>query len=482
MKIKFDAGPLEKIECRGLVVLAYKNGGIINGCPGLGEQLAPFVTSGEFGSKFGDSIYLTDPRGIKAQRLLVFNVGEKITKADDLRRATAKAWKTIREMGLADLLFSLEGFADEEQARAAFEGFILGDYQFIDFKTEAEKLPNRLKSLTVQGRPEFEAKVNRWFAICQGTCRARDLSQMPANVLTPTKFAHFAHEWSALGGYTVNVLEEADIEKEGMGAMLSVGQGSAEPSKFILMDYRPAKPSGRTIALVGKAVTFDSGGLSLKPSASMPEMKGDMGGGAAVLGIMSVLKTIGCPHRVVGLVPSVENMPSGSATRPSDVVKTLAGLTVEINNTDAEGRLILIDALTYADRYKPDYVVDFATLTGACLVALGPKVCAVMGNHQPLVDHILEAGRAVHEPFWQLPLVEEYNELLKSNTADISNISSVRWGGSITAGLFLQRFAEKYQWAHCDIAAAIFEKGDDYHPPGGTGIGVRMMVEVLNKL
>jgi leucyl aminopeptidase len=248
------------------------------------------------------------------------------------------------------------------------------------------------------------------------------------------------------------------------------------------MDYQPENPSGKTICLVGKAVTYDTGGISLKPSNSMAEMKGDMGGGAAVLGAMTVLAASGCPHHVVGLVPAVENMPSGKATKPSDVVTSLAGLTVEVNNTDAEGRLILIDALTYAARYEPDYVVDFATLTGACLVALGPKVYAVMGNHEPLVEAIVEAGKEVNEPFWELPLVEEYKEFLKSDVADISNISSVRWGGTITAGLFLERFASKYKWAHCDIAAAIFEKADDVNPSGGNGAGVRMIIEAMEKL
>ena len=305
---------------------------------------------------------------------------------------------------------------------------------------------------------------------------------MPANILTPVKMAELAQTWGEDHGYETTVYDEAYIEKEGMGSMLSVGQGSSQPSRFLVMEYKPPAPSGKTVALVGKAVTFDSGGLSLKPSGSMPEMKGDMGGGAAVLGIMTVLKAAGCPHHVVALVPAVENMPSGSATRPSDVVTTLSGLTVEINNTDAEGRLILIDALTYAARYKPDYVIDFATLTGACLVALGPKVFGVMGNHQPLVDAIVKAGKELHEPFWQLPLVDEYKEYLKSDVADISNISSTRWGGTITAGLFLERFARDYRWAHCDIAAAIFEKSDDYSPSGGTGVGVRTVVSVLENL
>ena len=482
MKIQFESKPLDQIKHRCLIILANREGQLLNGPADFAEVLKPFVETGEFGKSFGGSFYLANPDRGQAERLLFFNIGENVKGPDDIRRAVARAWKILRAKNYEEALLSLEGLGDDLQKRAAVEGFVLGDYQFTQLKSEKDKLPTSLKALTLHCVESDQAKVQTWNAIALGTCRARDLSQLPANILDPSKFAELAQEWSEAGGYKVTVLDEDHIRDAGMGAMYSVGQGSAKESKFMVLEYEPANPSGKTVALVGKAVTFDSGGLSLKPGKGMEEMKGDMGGGAAVLGVMSVLKQTQCPHRVIGLIPSVENMPSASATRPSDVVTSLSGLTIEVNNTDAEGRLILADALTYADRFKPDYVIDYATLTGACMVALGPKVCAVLGNHQPLVDAVLKAGEEVSEPFWQLPLVEEYNQYLKSQTADISNIASIRWGGTIIAGLFLQRFADKYKWAHCDIAAGIFEKGDDYTLTGGTGVGVRMTMRMFELL
>ncbi|MDJ0841520.1 MAG: leucyl aminopeptidase [Acidobacteriota bacterium] len=482
MKIEWKADDAAGIEHRCMVVLATKDGDLINGPEAVAEQAKAFGESGELGKSFGGSVYVTDPKGVEAQRLLIFNVGEKLEKDNDLRRATARAWKALRGKGIQEILFSLDGLEGDDAVRAAVEGFILGDYQFTELKSEKDKLPGKLETLTLHDTRDYRDKVARWQKIARGTERARDLCQMPANHLYPESLAEKVLAWSEECGYKASVLTEEECRKAGMGAMISVAQGSDRDGRFIITEYEPEQPSGKTVVLVGKAVTFDSGGLSLKPGANMPEMKGDMGGGATVIGTMSVLRDAGCPHRVIGLVPAVENMPSAKATRPSDVVTSLSGLTVEINNTDAEGRLIMADALTYAKRYNPDFVVDFATLTGACLVALGPYVCAVMGNHQPLVDGILEAGQSVYENFWQLPLVDEYNEFLKSETADVSNISSTRWGGTITAGLFLQRFAGDFQWAHCDIAPGLYEKATDYHPSGGIGVGVRMNIEMLNSL
>ncbi len=482
MNIDFHHQDIDQIEHTCLVVLALSDGTVINGSPAITGLLQTYVESGEFGNNEGNHLYLFEPGGIKAERMLIINLGKKINKSNDIRKATAKAWSKLVEKNRVEVLLSLEGFAGEEQQRAAVEGFLLGEYRYTQLKTEKEDLDPRLQRLSIHASSDIKALVRKWHAIVQGVCKARDLCQMPANILTPTKFAELAVEWGSQHGFETTVMDEDGIKKEGMNAMYSVGHGSAQASKMIIMEYQPEKPSGKTIALVGKAVTFDSGGLSLKPPTAMIEMKGDMGGGAAVLGTMTVLKAADCPHRVVGIVPAVENMPSSSATRPSDVVTSLSGFTIEINNTDAEGRLILADALTYAGRYEPDFVVDYATLTGACLVALGPEVFGVMGNHQPLVDAILDAGDELHELFWQLPLVDEYKKLLNSDIADISNISSSPWGGTITAGLFLQKFADDYKWAHCDIAASIFDKSSELQPSGGIGAGVRMTVSMLEKL
>lgn len=481
MKIEFTASPLDQAVHRCMVVLADKTGKLLNGLPVLQELLAPFVASKEFGTSFGNTVYLTEPKGVAAERVLFFNVGSEIKVPNDIRRATARAWKGLRSKGFDGVLFSLDGLADAHQRRAAVEGFQFGNYQYTAFKTDPDSIKQNLDTLLVHSSVDYAADITRWVAVARGTIRARDLCQAPANVMTPSRLAAIAHEWSTDMGLKVTVLDRKELEEEKMGCMLSVAQGSDQEPKLIIMEYVPRNPSGKTVALVGKAVTFDSGGYNLKLS-KMEEMKGDMGGGATVFGIMSVLQDVDCPHRVIGVVPAVENMVSGRATRPSDVVTSKAGITVEINNTDAEGRLILVDALTYSKRFEADYVVDFATLTGACVVALGPKVFGVMGNHQPLIDAIVAAGGALHETFWQLPLFEDYKDLLDSSVADISNISSSRWGGAITAGLFLERFARDYKWAHCDIAASIFEKGDDYSPAGGVGAGVRTMLDVFNQL
>ncbi|MCB1042600.1 MAG: leucyl aminopeptidase [Acidobacteria bacterium] len=480
MEFNVLKGRVSDIDAFAHIIFCNKDGVCLGDHSNLQELLQPFVDGGEFGTKFGGNLYAIAPASLSVKRLLFFNLGDKPTN-DSYRKASASALKLLREKNVTHVSLSLSGL-DPSARRAVVEGVVLGDYQFNNLRSETDQLPKSLEHFSVHVGPASEPEVVRWFKIAQGTLRARDLCQYPANIMDPTAMAQQAQRWGEQFGFKTEVLNKPQLEELNMGALLSVAQGSQRPPHLIVMDYQPASPSGKTFVFVGKAVTFDSGGLSLKPANAMAEMKGDMGGGAAVIGLMTVLRDSSCNHRVVGLVPAVENMPSGSATRPSDVVTSMSGITVEINNTDAEGRLILADALTYAARYQPDYVVDFATLTGACLVALGPKVFGVMGNDQKLVDEILTAGQEVDEIFWQLPLVDDYNEMLKSQVADIANVAGSRWGGTITAGLFLQKFAKDYKWAHCDIAATIFEKPDAYRPAGGTGTGVRMAMAMLDRM
>lgn len=480
MNIEIKGGSLHTLEARCLIVFATKDGKTLNDNQEAESILEEYVGSGEFGDKFGNMLYLMKPQGMAATRLLFFNLGKEIKTPNDLRKAGARAWKELRSKGHEEIAVSFLGLKNDH-ARAAYEGIAFGDYAYTEFKTEDDAKPKPLKTLIIHAEEGIKKSIQSWHAQVRGTNHARDLCQMPPNILTPAKFADIAVEWGKDYGLKTQILHQEEIEEEGMGTMMAVAQGSANKPRFIIMDYTPTSTPQKTICLVGKAVTFDSGGLNIK-TAMMHEMKGDMGGGATVAGIMTALRDSHCPHRVIALIPSVENMPSANATRPSDVVKSLSGITVEINNTDAEGRLIMADALTYAARYKPDFVMDFATLTGACVVALGPKVYGIMGNHQPLVDAIVSKSWELHEPFWQLPLFEDYKELLKSNTADISNMSSSRYGGAITAGLFLERFARDYQWVHCDIAAGIFDTPDDYNPSGGVGAGVRTIIEVMQNL
>lgn len=481
MRIHYDASDITTFATRGLIIFTA-NGDVLNGHESVNQHLRSFSESGELAKSNGKHLYFHNLEGVAAERTVLVNVGNADFEHDDLRRAACEGWKVLRARGFKSATTSLHGWTDESRVRAVVEGFALGEYVYTEFKTNQEKWPNRLEDLTLLGGSTWSAQIDAWMGICEGTNRARDLCQMPPNILNPVRFAEIAEEWGKAYGVSTRVLGDEELQKEGMNVMLSVSQGSQYPAQLILMEYEPENPSGKTFAFVGKAVTFDSGGLSLKPPSAMPEMKGDMGGGATVMGIMSSLKAAGCKHRVIGVVPAVENMPSGTATRPSDVYHSLSGITVEINNTDAEGRLILADSLTYVGRYKPDYVIDFATLTGACLVALGTKIYGVMSNHKPLANAIMAAGEEVAEPFWELPLYKGYDDMLKSNVADVSNIGGSRWGGTIVAGLFLQRFASEYTWAHCDIAACIFEKADSYHPEGGNGAGVRMAHVMMDQM
>ena len=477
MKLTFEKNTSQKMKSGCIVIFADPKGNPVSGSKKCTKELLPFVENGEFGKTFGSSLYFPH----LTSRTLFINMGEKKASPKSIRVASAKAWKFLRARNLKKMAVDCQGL-DDDSVRAVLEGAILASYQYLDFKTDKNHPPSLSELLLyLKGTDVSPKMAKKWAAICKGVDLARDLMLAPPNVIYPESLAQKALELEKDGCFKATILDQTEIKKENMNALLSVSQGSQKEPRFIIMEYAPEE-ARKTYVLVGKAVTFDSGGLSLKPSSSLAEMKGDMGGGATVFGIMSVLKKTGCPHRVIGLVPSVENMPSGSATRPSDVVTSRSGITIEINNTDAEGRLILADALDFAKTFSPNYVIDYATLTGACMVALGPKICGIMGNNQKLVDAMVKNGYQLDEPFWQLPLEEDYEKLLKSDTADISNISSSRWGGAITAGLFLQRFAKDFKWAHCDIAASILEKEEDFHPKGGSGAGIRTTLEVMDLL
>ncbi|MEZ4484379.1 MAG: leucyl aminopeptidase [Syntrophotaleaceae bacterium] len=307
---------------------------------------------------------------------------------------------------------------------------------------------------------------------------ARDLVNEPGNVKSPAFLAEQAQVMAEELGLQCTVLDRPALEQEGLGALLGVAQGSIREPRLIVMHYRGAGDE-RPIALVGKGVVFDSGGISLKPGEKMDQMKMDMAGGAAVLGTLQAAARMQLPVNLVGIVPAVENMPSGSAIRPGDILTSLAGRTIEVLNTDAEGRLILADALTYAKRFEPREVIDLATLTGACIIALGHHAAALLGNHQGLLRQLQKAGEQSGERCWQLPLWDDYGEQIKSEVADLKNIGG-RPAGTITAAAFLQHFAKDFRWAHLDIAGTAWqEKGSDYRPAGATGFGVRLLIEHL---
>lgn len=309
---------------------------------------------------------------------------------------------------------------------------------------------------------------------------ARDLVNQPGNIKSPEYMATQAAEMATAAGLKCMVLDRAQLKTEGCGALLAVGQGSVREPRLIVLEYLGGNPGEKPLALVGKAVVFDSGGLSLKPGEKMDEMKSDMAGGAAVLGTMAAAAGLKLPVNLIGIIPAVENLPSGTAYRPGDILTSLSGKTIEVLNTDAEGRLILADALTYAARFAPRAVIDLATLTGACIIALGNHTTAVLGTDQALIDRLRQAGEETGERLWQLPLWEEYDEQIKSEVADVKNTGG-RPAGTITAAAFLRKFVpEGCPWAHLDIAGPSWEeKGGGYLPLGATGVGVRLLIRYL---
>jgi leucyl aminopeptidase len=410
--------------------------------------------------------------------------------AETLRAAAGRAVKAAMDAKLKKIVIAipdghtmkLENF---EVIRAMAEGAYLANHVFDKYKEKSKKTALKEISLLVSSPPTKaqRAIVQRVESVCRGTLLAREWISTPSNDKLPSQFAKMVRNAAHNTGLKITVMGEDQLQKKKFGALLAVSKGSAHGPQLVEMVYAPKKAQ-KTVVLVGKGVTFDTGGINLKPSSGLNTMKIDMSGAAAVAATMIAVSSLKPKHRVVGILPLVENMPSGRATRPGDIVKSFAGKTVEIGNTDAEGRLILIDAMAYAiKKYKPDTLIDLATLTGACVVALGQKLAGVFSRDQKLSNAIIASGNTAHERCWPLPLPEDYKELIKSDLADISNMPSTRYGGAITAALFLSEFVGDTRWAHIDIAGPVFnKKGSDYCGPGGTGFGVRLLCDLMDKL
>lgn len=374
----------------------------------------------------------------------------------------------------------------DRAGQAVAEGAILGTYRFEAHKSKKSNTHvDALTFLAPRGEGKrVEKGVETGRCVADAVCLARDLGNQPGNVATPTWLAGQARRIADEHGLKLRIFEEADMQRFGMGGLLGVSQGSREPAKLILLTH---EPSGRkktdTVALVGKGLTFDSGGISLKPGAKMEDMKFDMCGGAAVLATMSAVATLGVPVRVVGLVPASENLPDGASYKPGDVLEAMNGVTIEVKNTDAEGRLILADALAYATtklRPRPKAVIDLATLTGACVVALGDQYAGLVSNDDALAARVAAAGEAAGDPAWRLPLSDGYRKQIKSVYADVANLGTPPGAGTITAAAFLERFVGKVPWAHLDIAGVAWtERVDGYLTKGGTGAGVRLLCSLL---
>ncbi len=402
-----------------------------------------------------------------------------------LRRAAAALVKAASKQPalIARLLDDTGELSAEVAGQALAEGLLLGSYRYTAFKSKP-KAPALTRVDVVAGREGAAAGVERGRAIATAVCRARDLVNEPGGSLTPKALAKAAKAWGKETGFAVTVLGRREITQLGLGGLLGVNRGSTQPPRFIEARWRPAgdTPVRGTVALVGKGITFDSGGLSLKTAAGMMTMKCDMAGAAAVLGALGAVAMLGLPVEVRGYIPATDNMTAGDATRPGDVLRLRNGKTIEVLNTDAEGRLILADALCVASEGKPDAIVDLATLTGACVTALGGKIAGLMGNDDGFLSQIEQASTVTGEPVWRLPLPADYRKQYESNVADMKNIGSGQ-GGALVAGLILQEFVgEGIPWAHLDIAGPAFTEGEDGEiPKGGTGFGVRLLVELVER-
>jgi leucyl aminopeptidase len=432
-----------------------------------------------FEGKVGETASLA---GDGATTVLAVGVGPADeVDADALRRAASAVvratWK--RRSVATTLLDAVPAGGDRPlAARAVTEGAGLAAYRFVRYKSDPD--PCRLEGLTVVA-PDAEAlapDLARARAVVEAVCLARDLVNEPAGSLSPSDLAARATEAAEAVGLDVEVIDEVEAANLGLGGLLGVAQGSDEPCRLIKLTYAPPEAT-RTVALVGKGITFDSGGLSIKSAEGMMGMKTDMGGGAAVIGAMSALPALASPVKVIGFVPATENMPGGRAIKPGDVLKTRNGTTVEVLNTDAEGRLVLADGLALAVEEKPDAIIDLATLTGACIVALGSKITGLMGNDDDLVEEVRSAAERAGEPAWPLPLPKEYRKQLDSEIADLKNIGG-RSAGALTAGLFLKEFVGDIPWVHLDIAGPSRSDEDDGAVvKGATGVGVRTLLELL---
>ncbi|NRT55981.1 leucyl aminopeptidase [Sphaerotilus uruguayifluvii] len=436
------------------------------------------VAQGDLALKPGRTLYVHRPAGLKAARLAVAVAADGGARA--WKKAVAAALGLIKGGGATRAALLWAGAGEPDAAMAEAAACVAADlvYVYRLTKPSAPEAP-RLGAVELVCAAAAEAAVAeglaRGAAIAAGVELAREVANRPANHCTPSHLADEARALAKTKGVKAEILDRKEIEALGMGSFLAVAKGSEEPPRFIVLKYQGAGKKDAPVVLVGKGITFDTGGISIKPAGDMDEMKFDMGGAASVLGTFRAVAALRPKVNLIGLIPTCENMPDGRAVKPGDVVTSMSGQTIEILNTDAEGRLILCDALTYAERFKPAAVVDIATLTGACIIALGHHHAGLFSPDDALADTLLAAGRAAQDTAWRMPLDEEYDEALKSNFADVPNVGP-RAGGSITAAKFLQRFAKAYRWAHLDVAGVAFRSGA---AKGGTGRPVPLLTHFV---
>jgi leucyl aminopeptidase len=492
MEIKADARKFSEIECDALVVGVYEGerpevGALAEIDKRTGGLVTSLIETGEFTGKTGETAYLHNPGEIKARRLLLVGAGKQTDLTNDiLRRMAGAATRVLRSKKVRQFAFLRRSQLPlSEAVQAAVEGALLGLFEPDKYHT-SDKTEDHIEEMilaTTEGDTnELRRAIERGRVIAEATNFARDVINEPSNLMTPRELAHRAEEVAEKYGLAIDVLDEARMKEFGMGALLGVAQGSAEPARLIVLNYTPNADARDTLAIVGKGITFDTGGISIKPAEGMEKMKYDMSGGATTIAAMRAIAQLKPAVNVIGIVPATENMPGGRAQRPGDVVRSMAGKTIEVINTDAEGRLVLADALAYARKLGATHIVDLATLTGAVSIALGDVNIAIMGNDQAWIDEVIAAGKRAGEKMWQLPLDREYREQIKSDIADIKNIGG-RKAGTITAAWFLREFVDETPWAHLDIAGTAWNDSAKPHlAVGPTGVGVRTLVNLAENL
>lgn len=490
MDFVIKVGTAEKQRGACMVVGVFESRKLTNSAKILDKASQGYIKNllalGDMEGKVGTCLLLHHVPGTLFKRVLLVGLGkEQEFNEKSLQGVMSSILSTLQKTGVTDVALFLSDFSmkrstnDWKVCQIVIQTMSSG-YRFDRLKSNPDHETSSLRKVIcyIDNRAELEAcerAMHQGLAIAQGMNLAKDLGNLAPNICTPTYLAKQAKDLAKLHKIKADVLDEKDMEKLGMGSLLSVAQGSQEPAKLIVLEYYGLEKKDNPYVLVGKGVTFDTGGISLKPAAEMDEMKFDMSGAGSVLGTLHAVAAMKLPINVVGIIPTTENMPSGKATKPGDVVTSMSGQTIEILNTDAEGRLILCDALTYAERFHPKAVVDIATLTGACVIALGNFTSGLMGNDDDLAEELLAAGEKIGDRAWRLPLWDEYQDLLKSNFADMANIGG-RAAGTISAACFLSRFTKKYRWAHLDIAGTAWKSGKD---KGSTGRPVPLLCQFL---
>jgi len=494
VEIKVEAGDISQHPAKAIIVNLFEGVRSPGGATGavdkaLGGGISQLIAEGEIKGKKDELTIIHTLGRLPSPRVLVAGLGKQADfTIDTIRDLTGTALRRLRSAGATSVATILHGagiagLEAEACAQAIAEGAVMGAYRFARHKQKEEN-EKEIESLSIV---EFDQRkletirrgVARGQVLAQAANHARDMANEPANVLTPKAMAERAQALAADAGLECQVLERREMEELGMGALLGVAVGSVQPPKFIILRYRGKPESPDTLGLLGKGITFDSGGISIKPAAGMEEMKGDMSGGAAVIAAMWALGKLRPPVNVTALVPAAENMPSGSATRPGDILRAMNGKTIEVINTDAEGRLILADAICYARREKLSPIIDVATLTGAMQVALGPAATGFMATDDALAQAVTAAGDAAGERMWRFPLIDEYREGLKSDVADIKNTGN-RYGGAISAAKFLHFFVEDTPWVHIDMAPTDnVDKDKGPWVKGATGIPARTLIHLV---